>query len=100
MSLLSRRQRIILAESRTVAGTLSVLASSIIIYKIFLRYKEQKRSISNVPSAIKVTTYHRIIFGMSVLDVLTSFWQALSTLVVPASSGAVFGHGTTNTCSA
>lgn len=98
---LSERQRVILALSRTVSGSLSVIASSIIIYKIFLRYRQQRcanRSSSNNIEC--VTTYHRMLLCVSVLDILTSFWQALSTLPVPASTGVAFGHGTTATCSA
>jgi hypothetical protein len=94
---LSLRQKIILAFSRTITGTLSLLASSCIIYNIFLRYKVERRTGSRNTA---VTTYHRLLLGMSILDVLHSVWAALSTLPVPANSGAVYGHGTTATCSA
>jgi hypothetical protein len=40
------------------------------------------------------------LLGIAIIDVLHTSWAALSTLPVPASSGAVFGHGNTATCTA
>jgi hypothetical protein len=37
--------------------------------------------------------------GFSIADILYSFWVGLSTLVVPKSSGVIYGFGTTATCS-
>ena len=52
------------------------------------------------PSLLSYTTvYQRLLIGTSVLDLFHSFWAALSTLPVPAGSGAVGGHGTVTTCS-
>lgn len=45
------------------------------------------------------TVYQRLLIGTSVIDLFHSFWAALSTLPVPASSGAVGAYGTVTTCS-
>jgi hypothetical protein len=97
---LSIQQRVILAVSRMVSGSLSVIASSIIVYKVYLRYREHRRNNGIANNQFQVTTYHRLLFGMSLVDVLYSSSAALSTLPVSASTGAVFGHGTTATCAA
>jgi hypothetical protein len=109
---LSYRQRYILALTRTFTGTLSLIASSIIIYKIYLRYSQHKKKTSsniviggsfrrsNHSSNGGMNTYFRMILGVSILDVMHSFWTALSVLPAPPSSGGVFAHGTTATCSA
>ena len=83
---LTTGQRTVLAYSRTFSGSLSVAGSSTILYLLFLR-KDR-------------TTYHRLLLGMSFLDVLSSFWAALSTLPVPAYTGVIGGHGTMGTCTA
>jgi hypothetical protein len=113
---LSYRQRYILALTRTLFGSLSLIASSIIIYKIYLRYTQHKKSTSssanpsnniggryrrsNHSSNGGMNTYYRMILGVSILDVMHSFWTALSVLPAPPSSGGVFAHGSTATCSA
>lgn len=99
---LSYNEKIVLAYSRTVSGTLSLIACSIIINKIMMSYNKKRRDKENGTTDVapSTTIYQRLLFGMSVLDILHSFWAALSTLPVPASSGAVFGHGNTATCSA
>jgi hypothetical protein len=91
---LTYRQRYILALTRTTSGALSLFASSIILYKIYLRYKEHK---SNTDRGFN--TYFRMISSISILDILHSFWAALSVLPVPSSTGGVFAHGTVATCS-
>jgi hypothetical protein len=73
---------------------------------VYLRYCAQKASTSGVRSGSlrsnpkkEITTYHRILVGVSILDIMYSFWAALSVLPVPSSSGGVFAHGTVATCS-
>jgi hypothetical protein len=92
---LTYRQRYILALTRTASGTLSLVASSIILYKIYLRYQERKSKEDR-----GFNTYFRMMTSISILDILHSFWAALSVLPVPASTGGVFAHGTVATCSA
>jgi hypothetical protein len=46
-----------------------------------------------------ITTYHRMLVGVSILDIMYSFWAALAVISVPSSSGDVFAHGTIATCS-
>jgi hypothetical protein len=102
---LSERQRIVLALSKTVSASLSLCASLIIIRKIYLRFKNRPKS-ATVSSSLRssrndsITTYHRMILSISVLDVIHSVSSALSTVVVPPSTGAVFAHGTIGTCAA
>lgn len=91
---LTHRQRYILALTRTTSGALSLFASSIILYKIYLRCQHHK---SNADRGFN--TYFRMISIISVLDILHSFWAALSVLPVPSSTGGVFAHGTVATCS-
>lgn len=130
-------QKTVLAYSRTVSGTLSLISSFLILNKIHRTCHCQPnrpdavasreydddyspadppavdsitRSISQSstdgggmrrPSTTphSTTVYQRLLIGTSILDIFHSFWAALSTLPVPASSGAVFAHGTTATCS-
>jgi hypothetical protein len=105
-SSLSERQRIVLALSKTVSASLSLFASSIIIYKIYLRFKARPKSSTTVSSSLRssrkdsITAYHRMILSTSILDVVHSISSALSTVVVPPSTGAVFAHGTIGTCAA
>jgi hypothetical protein len=103
MTSLSLAQRWALALIRSVSGFVSVAASSTIIYQVALRYREDQRALRlharNTSSPRLVTPYHRLLLGLSLLDVLYSFWAGLSTIPVPASSGAIYGFGTTATCS-
>lgn len=109
---ISYAEKVVLAASRTVSGTLSLIASAIIINKIVLSARHRRRGRPIISTGVRTTprelvgaivssttTYQRLLFGMSALDILFSFWAALSTLPVPASSGAVFGLGNTVTCS-
>jgi hypothetical protein len=98
----TQEMRLALALGRMVTGALSMIASSILIYKVLLRYRVQQRSSSMIANT-SVTTYHRILLGMSIVDVLYSIGAAVGPLAVPAgdSDGMVFGiHGTTATCTA
>lgn len=102
---LSDEQKIVIALSKSVSATLSLIASSILIYKVHLRYKSQSKSAitsSSLRSAkndSKITTYHRMLLSISILDVIHSTSSAFSTLLVPSFTNGTFAHGTTATCS-
>ena len=107
MSLLSYPLRVALALSRTISASISLIASCIIVYKIVLRYRAIRRQhvvggcvSSHATDLLEITTYHRILLGIAIIDILHTSWAALSTLPVPASSGVVFGHGNTASCTA
>jgi hypothetical protein len=91
----SSKQQWAIALTRHISGNLSAVASSIIVYHIVLRILQSRRS----PRRDLVTPYHRLMLSFSVADALYSSWVGLSTLVVPASSGVIYGFGTTATCS-
>ncbi|CAB9504878.1 expressed unknown protein [Seminavis robusta] len=80
------------AQARALAilpkttGCISIIGSSIIAFSV-LRDK-QKLSKS----------YHRLLLGMSLVDVLVSFWEALSTWPMPTDSEAMFASGNFSTC--
>jgi hypothetical protein len=86
-----------MALGRVVGGCLSLIASSIIQYKIYRRFAKSRRSSS---ADSKLTTYHRMLLGITLLDTLSAIGALGGSFVVPASTGVVFGHGTTATCSA
>lgn len=108
MTLLSHPLKVALALSRSISASISLIASCIIVYKIVLRYRANRQNVvggctSSNSDVLEITTYHRMLLGIALFDILHSSWAALSTLPVPASSGvsgAVFGHGTTATCTA
>jgi hypothetical protein len=106
MTFLTYSQRVFLALSRSVSALLSWIASWIIVYKIVFRYRDNRRysgvnrGRNSNSSSVEITAYHRILLGTSFLDILHTTWAAMSTLPVPASTGVVFGRGTTATCSA
>jgi hypothetical protein len=83
-------------------------ANSSNMYKVYLRYQEfKKRSTSCVHSGSirsnakhdKITTYHQMLVGVSILDIMYSFWAASGVISVPSTSGDVLAHGTIATCS-
>jgi hypothetical protein len=93
----SHSQKVFMALGRFLGGCLSLAASSIIVYKIYRRFAESRGS-TNASS--KLTTYHRMLLGITFLDMLYAIGSLGGTFVIPASTGVVFGHGTTATCSA
>jgi hypothetical protein len=93
----SHSQKVFMALGRFVGGCLSLAASSIVVYKIYRRFAESRGS-TNASS--KLTTYHRMLLGITFLDMLYAIGSLGGTFVIPASTGVVFGHGTTATCSA
>jgi hypothetical protein len=106
MQLLSHTLKVALAVSRTISASISLFASCIIVFKIAFRYcASQLQRAGGVCSTLysdpmEITTYHRILLGIAILDILHTSWAALSTLPVPASSGVVFGQGNTASCTA
>jgi hypothetical protein len=81
-----------LAQQRTLAllpkitGFLSFMGSALIVFTVVR--DEKKRNV----------VYHRLLCGLSVVDISASFWLALSTWPVPKDSGVVWAVGTTQTC--
>ena len=104
-AVLSKDQKIVLVLSKTISASLSLFGSSIIIYKIFLRYKAQSKSSTVVSSSLRsskndgITTYHRMLLGISILDVIHSVSGAFGPLMVPTYTNSTFAHGNTATCS-
>jgi hypothetical protein len=95
VQIFTSRQQWAIALTRHISGNLSLAASFIIVYHVVLRIRQNRRS----PRRDLVTPYHRLMLCFSIADILYSFWVGLSTLVVPASSGVIYGFGTTATCS-
>jgi hypothetical protein len=103
---LSHEQKVAIALGKSVTATLSVIASSLIIRKIYLQYRRyQSKSSTVVSGSIRssinegLTTYHRMLLSISILDVIHSTSSAFSTLLVPSYTNGTFAHGTTATCS-
>jgi hypothetical protein len=108
MELVTQPQRYVLAISKICSATLSLISSCLIIYKVFLRYQEHKKrstscvrrgSIRSNAKHDEITTYHRMLVGVSILDIMYSFWAASGIISVPSASGDVFARGTIATCS-
>jgi hypothetical protein len=95
VQIFTSRQQWAIALTRHISGNLSLVASFIIVYHVVLRIRQNRRS----PRRDLVTPYHRLMLCFSIADILYSFWVGLSTLVVPKSSGVIYGFGTTATCS-
>jgi hypothetical protein len=100
---LTKNQKVVLSLSKSVSASLSLIASSIIIYKIYLRYKLQPSKsnivVHNKKDDNSITTYHRMLLGISILDVIHSISSVFSSLLVPPYTHATFANGTTATCS-
>mmetsp|Transcript_11665 Transcript_11665/g.27940 ORF Transcript_11665/g.27940 Transcript_11665/m.27940 type:complete len:570 (-) Transcript_11665:213-1922(-) len=86
---LTRSQQTALAVLPKVFGSLSFCSSWVIIVTV-LRDVKGKRS----------KVYHRLVMGMSLADVSSSFALALSTWPIPSNSGILWAVGTTQTCTA
>ena len=101
---LSSEQKLAIAVCKSVSATLSLIASSIIIYNIHLRYKSQSNStvvsgrLRSTKNDGKVTTYHRMLLSISILDVIHSTSNAFSTSLVPSYTNSTFAIGNTATC--
>jgi hypothetical protein len=84
----NERQSVALAILPKIVGAISIMASILII--ITVARDSNKRN----------KTYHRLLVGISCLDVCSSFWQGLSMWPMPAGATAVWGaRGNDMTCS-
>ena len=83
---LSVMQQTALALAPKITASLSVLCSSTIAW-IVLRDPMRRGKV-----------FHRLILGMSLTDLVTSFWWVLSTWPIPKESGVLWAVGTTRTC--
>jgi len=75
-----------LTYTPTVTASLSLVGSSLTLLTIH-RTEKQKRK-----------TYHRLMLGISVFDIIMSTGLALGPLPVPADTGLPGAHGNTATC--
>ena len=74
-----------------ITGLLSFWGSCSILYDIIMRYRQKKR----------VTSYHRLLLGISVYDAVCSFSLGLSTWPIPRGTEGIYAAvGTTQTCTA
>jgi hypothetical protein len=69
-----------------ITGSASVIFSSLIAYTVI----KDKSNRSKV--------YHRLLLGMSIADLSSSFWLALSTWPIPEETGILWASGNTMTC--
>ncbi|CAB9519452.1 expressed unknown protein [Seminavis robusta] len=69
-----------------VTGFISLVFSGLVIYTVCSC--KQKRS----------KTYHRLLLGISCVDVSSSFWLGLSTWPIPKETGILGASGTTASC--
>ena len=78
----------VVATIPMVTGSISVIGSAAIIFMIFRSTEKLK------------TTYHRILFGMSLLDIIFSIGCLLSTIPFPSDTPLPWGmlYGNTTTC--
>jgi len=89
LSDLSDNQEIALSVLQIVSAMLSLIGSSVIVYKIVRKFKKER-----------TTPYERIILGLSSFDILASITYALSPFLLPSeTSQRVWAIGTKSTCS-
>lgn len=69
------------------AGTVSMLFSLLIVVTVFRDRHKRNR------------TYHRLLCGISFVDISSSFWLGLSTWPIPRDSGVLWAVGNERTCS-
>jgi len=81
----SEEEEWLLSNIPHVTGALSILGSAFIVYDV--------ASDRNKWSS----TYHRLLFGMGILDFVSSFATSLSTLPMPGESGK-YSFGNPATC--
>ncbi len=78
-----------------ITSILSMLGSTIIVYLITTKWREQRRT------GESLIAYDRLLFMMSVIDVINSFCYFLSSWPIPYGTPGVFGaRGTQQTCAA
>ena len=86
MSFSSAQERA-LAVSPKVVGFASIIFSSIIAVTV-LRDKKKRSKV-----------YHRLLLGISCVDISSSFWLGLSTWPIPRDSGILWAAGNDASCS-
>jgi hypothetical protein len=69
-----------------LTGLISLCFSALVIYTVAIC--KEKRS----------KTYHRLLFGISCVDISSSFWLGLSTWPIPKETGIIWASGNTQTC--
>uniref|UniRef100_A0A7R9ZI35 G-protein coupled receptors family 1 profile domain-containing protein n=1 Tax=Pseudictyota dubia TaxID=2749911 RepID=A0A7R9ZI35_9STRA len=79
-------QLITLAVLPKVSGSLSMLGSGFIVLEILRDRKKRDQM------------YHRLLLGMSCLDIVVSFFMAMSTWLAPSESDILWAVGTQTTC--
>ena len=84
-----RNHEMKIAIANTISGSISLIASSLLIIHILRSYEYLS------------TTYHRLIFGLSAADIVSSFSFALSSTVAPKEMNYLvpFASGNVTTCS-
>ena len=88
----SNSQMVALAIVPKVAGVFSMMGSGYIVYDVLRRNNRRKRSTSS---------YHRILLGLSLNDIIMSFGLFTSTWPMPVDTPSVWGaRGNTATCEA
>ncbi|KAG7342891.1 hypothetical protein IV203_020836 [Nitzschia inconspicua] len=93
MSSWSYTQKAVLAVIPKITSILSLLGSGWIIIEVLTD--------TSGPRPKRQHPYHRLLFAMSVYDVLESIWNFASTWAIPkGTNGVVWALGTTATCSA
>lgn len=75
-----------LAMLPKVSGSLSVIFSTLIICTVARDHKKRSR------------TYHRLLVGISLVDISSSFWLGLSTWPIPKSDNVLWSVGNDITC--
>lgn len=87
-------QKAVLAVIPKITSILSLLGSSWIMVEVLT-------DVSELPRPKRQHPYHRLLFAMSMYDVLESVWNFASTWAIPrGTDGVVWALGTTATCSA
>ena len=81
-------QKIAAVWTRTCTGSLSALSSSLILY---MMWSDREFKLKDKPN-------NRILFCMSIVDLVQSIAYALHTLPLPASSGLYHAIGNSYTC--
>lgn len=66
-------QKNILVVTPCITSAFSIIGSTLILYRI-LKYREEKLQ----------RVYHRLIFGLSAIDILASIGNMMSTLAIPS----------------
>ncbi|KAG7371986.1 hypothetical protein IV203_018129 [Nitzschia inconspicua] len=93
MSSWSYTQKAVLAVIPKITSILSLLGSGWIIIEVLTDTSGPRPKLQH--------PYHRLLFAMSVYDVLESIWNFASTWAIPrGTNGVVWALGTTATCSA